>query len=111
MCNIVLVFVCVCVQMGVDVNTPCRNGRTPLHAAVLHPSDFIVVFLLKHKANVNAVDKELNSVLHIAAAHGYPGVVLLLLKAGASATVLNDREETPLDVAKSAEICRIILGE
>ncbi len=36
-------------------------------------------------------------------------MVLMILKAGASTNVLTDKDETPLEVAKNADICRIIL--
>lgn len=47
-----------------------ETGRTALHFAANYDLGDIVEILLKNEANVNAVDKDLNTPLHYAAKHG-----------------------------------------
>lgn len=47
-----------------------ETGRTALHYAANYDLDDIVELLLTNKANVNALDKELNTPLHYASKHG-----------------------------------------
>ena len=35
---------------------------------------------------------------------------LIASAAGAASNLLNDKEETPLEIAKNADVCRIVLG-
>lgn len=55
-------------------------GRTALMMAVLHDRNEIISLLIKHKAEVNAVDLGGNSALHWAAFGGYTGSASLLIK-------------------------------
>ena len=86
--------------------------------------------LIENKADINAVDGQRNSVLHVAVLSemlcaqrqhflkficfpqvslGFHDIVLLALKAGALTNVLNEKDETPLEVTKNAETCRLVL--
>lgn len=47
-----------------------ETGRTALHFAANYDLGDVVELLLKNEANVNAVDKDLNTPLHYAAKHG-----------------------------------------
>lgn len=95
---------------GANLEFRYHDSVTPLFAAVENNQDEMCQFLLDRKANVNATDHRRNCALHIAAKHGFSSIVVMLMKAGAATNILNYREQTPLDVARNAEICRIILG-
>ena len=57
-----------------------KRGQTALHRAALNGHLDIVTSLLRHKANVEALDVHRHSALHDAARYGYPAVVQLLLE-------------------------------
>lgn len=61
-------------------------------------------WLLRHKAEVNAFDDERNSVLHVAAYEGVAPIVVMVLQAGACTNVINEEDETPLEMSKNAEV-------
>ena len=42
---------------GVDVNAQARDGRTPLHTAVIHDRPLMVLYLLQAGADVAVVDR------------------------------------------------------
>lgn len=48
-----------------------ETGKTALHFAAEYDLDDIAEILIKNEANVNAVDKDLNTPLHYAAKHGF----------------------------------------
>eukprot|EP00457_Paulinella_chromatophora_P000221 gb/GEZN01000221.1/.p1 GENE.gb/GEZN01000221.1/~~gb/GEZN01000221.1/.p1 ORF type:complete len:1802 (+),score=284.99 gb/GEZN01000221.1/:73-5478(+) len=89
----------------------CKNasGATPLYTSLEANQEGIFNLLLDRKANVNVMDTSRNSILHVASRQGLASMVSKILLAGAATNILNDKEETPLEVAKNAEICRLIL--
>ncbi|KAG8435848.1 hypothetical protein GDO86_007075 [Hymenochirus boettgeri] len=90
------------VSKGQSIDTPDINGMTPLMLSAqrvhgMEPTSF----LLKLNASVNRVDKTHgNSPLHWAVTSGNANAVDLLLEAGANLDVLNEKEESPLDIAR-----------
>jgi OmpA family/Ankyrin repeats (3 copies) len=79
-----------------------KYGATPLLWAV-QMSDYDTLELLidKYKVNVNKRSKSNHSSLHVAANFGQSnGLTKLLLKAGANPNVINDKGESPLDIAR-----------
>jgi Ankyrin repeats (3 copies) len=58
-----------------------------------------VALLLRRGASPNATDASANTALHLAAAEGHISAIAALLQGGANPTVLNNRKQSPLDVA------------
>ena len=88
------------IDCGFDVNV--RNihmdNRTPLHSAVCNRNIAIVEYLLKHGANINAVDCNNWTSLHFACfdRHGHIAIVECLLKYGADVHSKDNGSSTPL---------------
>lgn len=59
----------------------------------------IAELLLKHGAEVNAIQQGGWTPLHEAALHGHEEMIKLLLEFGANKTIKKDNGEIPLDVA------------
>ncbi|EEQ90915.1 ankyrin repeat protein [Blastomyces dermatitidis ER-3] len=57
------------IDRGANVNLGISNTCTELHRAVSEGNEKLVVTLLKHKADVNAIDNEGNTPLHCALNH------------------------------------------
>jgi ankyrin repeat protein len=68
------------IARGADVNARDAAGRTPLLLAVMRGHADIIPVLLEHKADVNVVDRNGDTVLTLA---GSNEVIALLKKAGA----------------------------
>ena len=96
-------------QAKASVDGRSTEGVTPLCAALEYNQEDMGALLLEQKADVNASDNTQNSILHVAAMNASSDAVLMVLKAGASPDALNDNGETPLEVAKNPDTCRIIL--
>jgi len=100
------------VKQGLDVESRDCDGLTPLHAAVLNQKVYVCGQLIRStqpRASVHTRDLEGNTVLHSAARLGLTQVILLLMPAGADPNARNANDDTPIDVAKSAEVSRVIL--
>uniref|UniRef100_A0A667YZM7 Ankyrin repeat domain 52a n=1 Tax=Myripristis murdjan TaxID=586833 RepID=A0A667YZM7_9TELE len=89
--------------------------RTPLHAAAFAEDVAGLQLVLRHGAEINAVDKTGRSALMVAADKGQSGTVAILLhRAKADLTLLDDNRNTALHLAcsKAHEMCALlILGE
>ncbi len=86
---------------GADVNGRGRNGRTPLHIAVLfegYNAGEAVRFLLEHAAHVNSRTHDLCTPLHDAVYRGQEEVAQILLEHGANIDSRNAQVQTPLHV-------------
>uniref|UniRef100_A0A6Q2Z611 Ankyrin repeat domain 52 n=1 Tax=Esox lucius TaxID=8010 RepID=A0A6Q2Z611_ESOLU len=97
------------------VNTRDTKGRTPLHAAACAEDVAGLQLVLRHGAEINAVDGTGRSALMVAADNGQSGTVAILLhRAKADLTLLDDNGNTALHLAcsKAHEMCALlILGE
>uniref|UniRef100_A0A667YZK8 Ankyrin repeat domain 52a n=1 Tax=Myripristis murdjan TaxID=586833 RepID=A0A667YZK8_9TELE len=97
------------------INTRDAKGRTPLHAAAFAEDVAGLQLVLRHGAEINAVDKTGRSALMVAADKGQSGTVAILLhRAKADLTLLDDNRNTALHLAcsKAHEMCALlILGE
>ena len=74
-------FVDLLTRHGADVNTPNRDGLTPLHMAAssrLALEGTVVLLLLRHGANADATDNEGRTPLDIAALEGNSWIAKLL---------------------------------
>jgi len=92
-------------ENGALVNCKTMDGCTPLHFAVTEGHQEVISYLLAHGAFVNAQDEEGDSVLHYAVRSysdhkSAPQIVQLLLKSGADVDVLNDDEESSMELAR-----------
>ncbi|GBM77457.1 Ankyrin-3 [Araneus ventricosus] len=85
---------------GLDIDDRGENGCSLLHYAAAGNQSEICKFFLKNCLNVNVVDAHGCTALHIAAQLGNSDVLHNLLHYGAYYDFRNERNETPLDVAK-----------
>ncbi|CAB1336564.1 unnamed protein product [Coregonus sp. 'balchen'] len=89
--------------------------ETPLHAAACAEDVAGLQLVLRHGAEINAVDHTGRSALMVAADNGQSGTVAILLhRAKADLTLLDDNGNTALHLAcsKAHEMCALlILGE
>ena len=85
---------------GAKLDTPDRDGVTPLLASVERRHLGITRRLLEAGARVELADQEGRTALHQAAAEGLTGEVRLLLQAGASAQARDRHGLTPADWAR-----------
>lgn len=116
---------------GAKVNARDARGRTALHVACdqgapagppMPPVPYfvplreppaardLVGLLLKHGANVNAVDRNGMTPLHLAASRGLPEQAKLLLDAGANIDARDMRGFTPLLTAAGRGYCWVPLS-
>lgn len=97
------------------INTRDAKGRTPLHAAAFAEDVAGLQLVLRHGAEINAVDHTGRSALMVASDKGQSGTVAILLhRAKADLTLLDDNKNTALHLAcsKAHEMCALlILGE
>lgn len=91
---------------GAHTETRDRAGMTPLMKAVRHHNLEMVLLLLSHGADVNAISDTRNdyrTVLHYAILSGHVGLTNLLLKQGAKVDIIPPEPEpdrpSPLDLA------------
>lgn len=85
------------IEGGIDVNTPNRQGTTPLHVAAVRGRGAGVKILIELGADVNALDNEGFTALQSAMSWGNNTNVKALLMAGANPN-LGDRA-TPVQLA------------
>ncbi|MBI2437195.1 MAG: ankyrin repeat domain-containing protein [Lentisphaerae bacterium] len=98
------------------INSPDKNGFTPLHWAVMDSQTNLAEFLLAHGAAVNARDRYGMTPLHKAAAFNGQNMAELLLKHGADpnafATKYGVIQVAPLHLAAEAgfdDVIRVLL--
>ena len=112
----ILMAVQLLVDLGADTNSVNKHGQTPLHAAAGGEKDCpeVCEILLKHGANINAVDVDESQLLHLACKRGHEETMKLLLSYGADTNAVNKCGQTPLHTAASREndcpeLCEILL--
>ena len=89
------------------VNMETKNQSTPLLSSSGNPYSAmtknyikIVQILIENGANKDALDKDGNTILHRAATVGFPNLVKFLLEEGFDRHIQNQKNKTPLDLAK-----------
>ena len=75
---------------GADPNVRDKDGRTPLHQAVLGNSVGLIGLLLEAKADVNAADAHGWTPLHFVAQEYLPVIARILLAKGADPNARDD---------------------
>jgi len=84
---------------GADASAVGDDRRTPLHLAVIHRHEALVLQLLDRGANASAVDGGRRTPLHLAAIHGHKALAMQLLGRGADASAVDGDRRTPLHLA------------
>lgn len=92
------------VERGAHLQLPSRSdfarGNTPLHAAIANGARDAAARLIALGADVNARQSDGGfTPVHIAAFQSDPASAEMLLAAGADRSALNDKGQTPFDVA------------
>ncbi|XP_054832395.1 ankyrin repeat and SOCS box protein 8-like [Eublepharis macularius] len=81
-------------EHGANVNTCCKHGGTPLHAAIgLFPD--CTLLLIQHGADVNLQDNWGVTPMYLAACSGQTECIRLLVQAGAYISYRNKRTGAP----------------
>jgi len=95
-----------------NVNTPDREGLTPLFLAVGMGSLEMVRVLINAKATVNKTVKSPQfdkwSPLHMAAAAGDEAIAQALVDAGANKKMRNSEGQQPVDLASTEELVGLL---
>ncbi|KAL5021869.1 hypothetical protein ScPMuIL_001024 [Solemya velum] len=99
------------IKAGADVNVTDFAGWTPLHEACNHGWMMVAKQLLKAGANVNCQGLENDTPLHDASGNGHHKLVELLLRHGANPLQANSRGKSPVDVAASPDIIKLLRKE
>lgn len=102
------------ISKGVDLNSRGGLENTPLHWAAGAGHRDVVRALLRSGDNrnmVNALNERQETPLHLAVARNHRETVDLLLEFGSSTTLLNHELKSPLDLASSSELRRVLSEE
>ncbi|KAJ9470928.1 Hsp70-Hsp90 organizing protein 3 [Diplonema papillatum] len=75
-------------------------GSTALHWAAARGSEKILVWLIRHGADINALNNGGSTPLHSACSNGQPNTVRILIQAGASTTYIDCCGDVAADVIK-----------
>lgn len=88
------------IERGAMVQKP---GWSPVHYAATGPSTEVLIMLLDRGADINALAPNRNTPLMLAARYGPEENVKLLLQRGADKRLINDRNLSAADMARTAE--------
>jgi ankyrin repeat protein len=97
----------VLIENGANVNLKNESGSTALMIAVSNGMLDFVKLLIKHGADVNALDVESNSSLHIACNTMIDNfeIVKMLIESGAKVNSRDKEGRTPLMIASLGDFC------
>ena len=90
------------------IDVPSELGITPLHCACIQGSKNAVDLLLDLGANINARDNEGNNCLHYAVISNNASLLKKLLVRGADKTIVNERNQLPIDLARENNYGKIV---
>jgi hypothetical protein len=89
-------------RRGVPINQRRPGGSSiPLSIAARSGQTEIVKYLLMHRANVNATNRDGSTPVHTAAYFCRTEILMLLLKNGGSLLTKNKRGETPISIVSA----------
>ena len=103
-------------EHGANIHARNQNGRTLLHQVFVRLYDsssaldlFLdtIRFLLKHGADIDALDNDHATPLHLASRHGCAKGAQLLLELGANVHLEDKKGRTPLQVAWEERIPKV----
>ncbi|AXI24608.1 Ankyrin repeats containing protein [Cardinium endosymbiont of Sogatella furcifera] len=97
-------------RYGANPNIQDFDGCTPLHILVKTAdlSESCIELLLRHKCNPNIQDNNGDTALHLAVSCDRPSSLAYLCRIPARVDIKNNKGETPLDVAKSRGVRKLI---
>jgi ankyrin repeat protein len=98
------------IEKGADLNTPNKNGETPLYAVADNGHTDIVKLLVEKGADLNTPNKYGCTPLYAVALNGHTDIVKLLVEKGADLNTPNKDGETPLCTAVSWGHTEIVWG-
>ncbi|PRP87089.1 NB-ARC domain-containing protein [Planoprotostelium fungivorum] len=81
------------------INHRDTKGRTPLHHAAEKSRHRIMLFLLKHNANLNILDVDGQSPLHLSVNRGHLEAVKTLIERGCVVNCFDKKGQTPIHLA------------
>ena len=90
------------------IEDKCTNGMTSLLISAWYGHTEIVNLLIKCNADINATDSYGNTALMKATRQNHISCVTELIEAGADISLLNNHGTTAYDMAKSAEMSRLL---
>lgn len=93
------------IERGAKVHKP---GWSPVHYAATGPSTELLAMLLDRGAEINALAPNRNTPLMMAARYGSEDNVKLLLQRGADKKLINDRNLSAADMARTAERLAVV---
>jgi ankyrin repeat protein len=93
------------ITAGANVNARNHAGRTALHGTC---DAYALRHLLKHGADIDAVDANFNTPLHEACKFNRNGAAMVLLAFGAKLSLVNSDGLTPRDLAKTAPLLMLL---
>ena len=103
-------------SLGMDANAVNKHGQTPLHTAAGGEKDYpeLCEILLKHDAEINAVDEDGNQPLHFACQKAHTETVKWMVSHRADTNPVNKCGQTPLHAASGGkkdfpELCTVLL--
>lgn len=88
-------------ELGMNIQACDTKGGTPLHWAAYLGSYHTTALLCALKVDINCQDADGETPLHLSAISGNTRVGRLLLLKGAEKSVLDHKNRTALDIAKS----------
>lgn len=92
------------VEGGAEINSPDKDGETPLHCAIRSKHPDVVKYLLEKKANINVLNKDgysplTYSLVFISDIEDRRRIFDLLIKSGANVNLKGKECDSPLIVA------------
>jgi len=96
---------------GARVEYQCPAGLCACAVAIYVNQTAIARYLMERQSSPLLLrDRMENSLLHISAVADDLEIAKVLIRAGVPSNCLNVHEKSPLEVSKSSEMCRILLG-
>lgn len=79
------------VEAKIPLDTPDKDGYTPLAIAIREGNESVARYLIEHGANINAFSPSFGSIIHLAVTKGVVSFVKLLIDSGADREAVNPK--------------------